>query len=489
MDNAHTNAGLAETSATGHEMVHPEARAFPLMRRTLFNAFAMGIGEAVALVGCLMIGGVIRYFWKGDPMFASWMWILVLAWFVGATLMKLLPGWGLGPVEELRRTCILLVSVFAGTIAMLFWGKQAEQTSRFVLTTGFLLSMPILPLIRTQVKRFLINRGAWGLPTAIYASHEDAPRIIEALREEGGLGYVPTCVFTDDSDRTAHEILGIPIVGRMDQHSNLVPAAILAMPGMTRTRAANILEEKISFYRKVLVIPELLDAPSLWVIPRDLVGMLGLEITSNLLDPFARVVKRTFDLTLVTFTAPLWLPLCLVLSLLVWVHDRKSPLFLQERVGVKGHLFKTFKFRTMRPDAEEVLARRLRDDEELRQEWESNFKLRDDPRITSIGNFLRRSSLDELPQLLNVIRGDMSLVGPRPLPVYHFEELPDRVKKLRDRVRPGITGLWQVSGRSESGHAGMPKWDTYYVRNWSIWLDLVIFFRTIRAVISRHGAY
>jgi lipopolysaccharide/colanic/teichoic acid biosynthesis glycosyltransferase len=125
----------------------------------------------------------------------------------------------------------------------------------------------------------------------------------------------------------------------------------------------------------------------------------------------------------------------------------------------------------------------------LRKEWETQFKLRHDPRITSIGNFLRRTSMDELPQLVNVLRGEMSLVGPRPLPEYHHQELPERVKKLRDRVRPGMTGLWQVSGRSEAGTQGMARWDTYYVRNWSLWLDIVILVRTIRTVISRHGAF
>jgi lipopolysaccharide/colanic/teichoic acid biosynthesis glycosyltransferase len=143
----------------------------------------------------------------------------------------------------------------------------------------------------------------------------------------------------------------------------------------------------------------------------------------------------------------------------------------------------------MHPDAEGILQSRLEDDPELRREWQTNFKLRRDPRITRVGAFLRRTSLDELPQLVNVLRGEMALVGPRPLPAYHYEELPERVRKLRDRVRPGVTGLWQVSGRSEAGHAGMSRWDAYYVRNWSVWLDIVIFVRTIRTVVTGHGAF
>ena len=133
--------------------------------------------------------------------------------------------------------------------------------------------------------------------------------------------------------------------------------------------------------------------------------------------------------------------------------------------------------------------RLLKADKALELEWNTNFKLKKDPRITKIGNILRRTSLDELPQFFNILNGTMSLVGPRPLPLYHFEDLPKSVQQLRHQVKPGVTGLWQVSGRSESGTVGMEKWDPYYVRNWSIWLDLLIIFRTIKAVICAKGAY
>jgi lipopolysaccharide/colanic/teichoic acid biosynthesis glycosyltransferase len=225
------------------------------------------------------------------------------------------------------------------------------------------------------------------------------------------------------------------------------------------------------------------------VVPRDLQGILGLEITKNLLNPFARIFKRGIDLVLVVSTAPLWAPLMLLLYLLIWLEDRKNPMFLQPRVGRGGGTFRTAKFRTMVPNAEQVLQKALKKDPALRVEWEAHFKLRKDPRITKVGNLLRKTSLDEIPQLLNVLRGTMSLVGPRPLPAYHFQDLPERVRWLRDKVQPGITGLWQVSGRSESGTAGMEKWDPYYVRNWSIWLDIVILARTIKTVLFARGAY
>jgi Undecaprenyl-phosphate galactose phosphotransferase WbaP len=281
---------------------------------------------------------------------------------------------------------------------------------------------------------------------------------------------------------------GLPVLG--DRHAFTdAPVAILAMPDLSREETARMLDGPLSRYRRVVIIPDLLDAPSLGVRPRDFVGILGLEITSNLLDPFARTLKRVTDVVIVLATAPLWVPACLVLSLLVWIEDRAGPVFLHERVWENGRAFRTWKFRTMHPNAEKLLEEHLQRDPDLKAEWESNFKLRNDPRITRVGAFLRRTSLDELPQLLNVLRGEMSLVGPRPLPRYHHDGLPERVRRLRSRVRPGITGLWQVSGRSEAGMAGMEKWDTYYVRNWSLWLDIVILVRTIRAVSHGRGAY
>jgi lipopolysaccharide/colanic/teichoic acid biosynthesis glycosyltransferase len=191
----------------------------------------------------------------------------------------------------------------------------------------------------------------------------------------------------------------------------------------------------------------------------------------------------------VVFAMPLWVPVLVVITLAIWLADRANPFYRQERVGRYGRVFKTWKFRSMVPDAEHVLQERLEEDSVFKEQWENDCKLKDDPRITAVGRLLRRTSLDELPQLFNVLVFEMSLVGPRPLPQYHHQQLARPVRDLREQVLPGITGLWQVSGRSESGTAGMERWDTYYVRNWSPWLDVVILVRTIKAVFSAEGAY
>jgi Undecaprenyl-phosphate galactose phosphotransferase WbaP len=471
--------GLAEASA----------RPFPYNRRAWHNGMMLGIGEATALLLAFLLGGFIRWAWKGSPMIAPWMGYFVVGWLAGSAITRRLPGWGLGAVEELRRTVLLLSGVFSVAVAVLFLTKAADATSRFTLTTGFLFSLPLVPLHRLQMKRMLIRRGTWGAPTVIYGDERTATRVVEALHEERGLGYTPRGVFMNPVSPPPHTVAGLPVLGVADQHAPDASVAVVCMGAFPRDRFAEMVESSLSVYRRVLVIPDLFEAPSLWARPRDLMGMLGIEIPSNLLDPLARVLKRGADLLFVAALAPLWAPLSALLGLLVWLEDRADPLFLQERVGRDGHRFMTWKFRTMHPDAEGILQQQLEQDQALRDEWLANFKLRHDPRVTRIGAFLRRTSLDELPQLVNVLRGEMALVGPRPLPAYHYEELPERVRKLRDRVRPGVTGLWQVSGRSEAGHAGMSRWDAYYVRNWSIWLDIVIFVRTVRTVVTGHGAF
>ena len=472
---------------------HAEAsgRRYALLyhRRRLTNAAALGLGDGLALVAAMLLAGATRWWLIGEPMIPLWSLLLLPAWGLGAWMTRLLPGWGLGAVEELRRTMILLGVVFVGTAVVLFLSKQSETHSRLTLTLGYLLSIPLVPYARTLVKKGLIRSRLWGLPAAIYGGGSAGRRIIEALREEIGIGYIPIAVFDDDSARWGGFVAGVPVLGDTHQCTHEAPMALLAMPDIDRAQLPALLEGPLSHYKQIVILPDLFEIPTLWVRSCDIGGVLGLEITSNLLDPLARLLKRTMDLALVLTTLPLWLPLCLVVALAIRLEDGYVALYFQERLGKNNVPFKTIKFRTMVPEAERVLQEKLDSDPALRAEWETHFKLRRDPRITRVGAWLRKTSLDELPQLINVLRGEMSLVGPRPLPEYHQRELAARTQDLRTRLRPGLTGLWQVSGRSNIGTDGMERWDAYYVRNWSVWLDLVILFRTTRAVVKRSGAY
>jgi Undecaprenyl-phosphate galactose phosphotransferase WbaP len=489
-----TSHPLAPEQPFAARVALAKARASTFARRMLGNAAALAAADLLALTLALLLGGVARTWSLHEPaMVLGASWVVLPLYLGGAALAGLLPGYGLGIVEELRRVTGVLVGVFAlAVVGQWLAGpgiEAARVASRLSLGLAGVLALALVPYVRTKAKTWLIQHDRWGVPVVVYGAGPAGALVVRQLQEERGMGYVPAVAFDDDPDRWGDHLDTVPIVGDTGRVTHDAAVAFLAMPGAARDDQIALLEGPLACYGTVVVVPDLFEAPSLWVKPRDLVGVLGLEVTSNLARPFARLLKRALDLGLAGLTAPLWAPLVAALAGLVWLEDRHAPFFRQERVGKGGRLFHAWKLRTMVPDADAALARALDADPALRAEWEAHFKLARDPRITRVGAFLRKTSLDELPQLLNVLRGEMSLVGPRPLPRYHHDELEARVRALRAGVRPGITGLWQVSGRSDAGTLGMERWDPYYVRNWSLWLDLVILVRTFRVVLRGSGAY
>jgi Undecaprenyl-phosphate galactose phosphotransferase WbaP len=361
-------------------------------------------------------------------------------------------------------------------------------SSRIVFLFTYLFAALFLPLMRHWIRNLLVEKDRWGVPVSIYGGADKIESTLGVLQSDLKLGYQPTAIYSDDLS-VGSFIKGVPVLGDMQALNSTTPIGVIIQGSVDDDQFNTFIQGPAENYRRVIILPELLAAPSLWVSPIDFEGVLGLEVTKNLLNPLTRIGKMSADYAAVLLTFPIWILIVGLLYVLIWIEDRKNPLFLQKRIGKNGKSFDTIKFRTMVPNAEERLKESLQADPALRAEWEKHFKLKKDPRITKIGMILRRTSLDELPQLFNVLNGSMSLVGPRPLPSYHFEDLPESVQQLRHQVKPGITGLWQVSGRSEAGTAGMEKWDPYYVRNWSIWLDIIILVRTIRTVLFARGAY
>ncbi|TAN38264.1 MAG: exopolysaccharide biosynthesis polyprenyl glycosylphosphotransferase [Verrucomicrobia bacterium] len=461
---------------------------FSYYLRLAINAATLMFAEALALLLALLLGGLIRYALRGAFLMADIGELLLPAWWLGAIALRLTPGWGVSAVEEIRRMTLLALAVTAFMSFALFVTHTTDAASRIAMLSTCALTMPLVGVARGVAKATLIRRHRWGIPVVLYGWGTILEHVATVLRQESGLGYRPVGVFNDAAPRGTR-IAGLPVLGPMQESTPRAPCAILAAADFPREQIGRLIEGPLAAYRNVIIVPDLLDAPSLWVRPREFIGVIGLEISNNLLKPTDRILKRTLELLLVLLLAPLWLPLLAVLAFLVWAEDRGSPFYAQERIGYQGRRIRAFKLRSMVRNAEDVLRHRLAEDAQLRAEWETHCKLKNDPRITWIGRLLRRTSLDELPQLFNVLAGDMALVGPRPLPPYHEEKLPPRIREIRHRVRPGITGLWQVSGRSDAGNAGLERWDLYYVRNWSVWLDAVVLVRTFRAVFKAEGAY
>ena len=464
----------------------PKKQTF--LTRFTVNCSALCISDSLVLLTGLYLGNWIIYLIHGVPVSIHYALAVVPVWCVGAVIARVVPAWGIGAVEEFRRIQLLLLTVFGIAGIVIFFGQGAVLPSRIVYIVSYLFGAVCIPLARIPVKKILLRAGQWGCRAAIYGDLEQVSKVIESFREHPLLGYVPHCVFTDDPPDT-HVAHGISVCGTLLELGETSSVAIVPVALAENLSVSGRFDRISSGYRRVVLLPDFKEDLFLWALPRTLGNLIGLEITSNLLNPFARIIKRSIDLLLVLISAPLWIPLLALLTLFILLVDRQNPFFLQHRVGKANRSFRPLKFRTMVGNAEEVLEKALLDDDFLRAEWEQNCKLRNDPRVTRIGKLLRRTSLDELPQVLNVLAGQMSLVGPRPLPNYHHEQLTEAARAPRARVLPGITGLWQVSGRSDSGTTGMEKWDTYYVRNWSIWLDVIILARTFSAVFCGTGAY
>jgi Undecaprenyl-phosphate galactose phosphotransferase WbaP len=267
-----------------------------------------------------------------------------------------------------------------------------------------------------------------------------------------------------------------------------IDTVVFAMPRTRREQVAKLVDLSSTSFQHVMVILNLAGVTTSAVVARDLAGTLAVDMKHNLLNPWSQRAKRALDLFGAVLGSLLISPLLLLIAILIKL-DSPGPVFYGHwRVGAADSAFRCWKFRTMHKDAESMLEQHLRQYPHLRIEWERDLKLREDPRVTRVGGILRKTSLDELPQLWNVLIGEMSLIGPRPIVRDEVEKYGE-VYELYKRVRPGISGLWQVSGRNNVGYAEQVALDSYYVRNWSVWLDLIILARTPGAVLLRRGAY
>jgi Undecaprenyl-phosphate galactose phosphotransferase WbaP len=408
-------------------------------------------------------------------------------------LLGLYPGYGLDSVEELRRH-VYAVFVTLGILAIFAMGSQVgEQLSRLLLFLLFLGLLLLTPFVQYFMRWVMKKIGLWGKPVVILSYKESGTNIVNLLKENWELGYDPVAIFDYRLEPLGEAFEGVgdqqvltEVVGLARIHG--VDTAIFAMPHTRREQLAKLVAQASANFRHVLVIPNLNGVTNSAVVARNFGGTLAVEIKYNLLNPWALRIKRIMDLCATMLGGALIIPLVLILALLVYVESGGPVFYRDRRMGSDGRLFSCVKFRTMVPDAETLLERMLEEDVGLREEYSKYHKLRDDPRVTRVGRFLRKTSLDELPQLWNVLRGEMSLVGPRPYLPRESNEIGITQSEIL-RVPPGITGPWQVAGRNHTSFDERVQMDDYYVRDWSIWLDLVLLARTARSVMLSRGAY
>ena len=445
--------------------------------------------------------------WNDFPMQTA----MVVGFFAGAmwiglrSSMGLYPGYGLSTAERLRRHTYSVVGAFAAVSFAMALIPLGAMTSNFgpfelvgglprlLLALGFvgllLLSPPVQGLARWGMWRL----GIWGRPVVVVGSKDTSARTVKLLAEEWELGYAPAALIDHGLTPSGKPLASPFHEEAMTRVENLarrggVDTIILAAPYIRRTHLAPLVSRASRSFRHVLLISNLGGVTNSAVTARDFAGTLAVEIKYNLLNPWARRAKRVLDLAATVVGGALVLPLLLGIALLVYAESGKPVFYTDWRMGRDGVPFPCIKFRTMVPGAEAVLELMLAEDSGLREEYVKYHKLRADPRVTRVGRFLRRTSLDELPQLWNVLRGEMSLVGPRPYLPRESGDIGDARDEIL-RVPPGVTGPWQVSGRNHASFTDRVEMDTHYVRDWSVWLDLVLLASTVRALLVDKGAY
>ena len=374
--------------------------------------------------------------------------------------------------------------------------KLSDIVSRTSIVLMGVLALFLLPLLRIGAKRMLFRFGRFRSRVLILGAGETGRMLLRALRKEPNYGYKVTGFLDDDEKKTGTRIDGLKVHRGIDRAASYLNAGrvsdvIIAMPTADRERVQHLINTLQHKAERILYVPDLHGIAVLGTSLQHFFHeqAFALELKNNLARPINILIKRCFDLAVGFLLLPFVLLSILIIGILIKLDSPGSVIFSQERVGKRCSPFRCLKFRTMYTDAEDRLTAILGSDRDARREWEKYYKLKDDPRVTRVGKFLRAASLDELPQLFHVLSGKMSLVGPRPVTQKEISEYYKEAAELCFSVPPGITGLWQVTGRSGTNYEYRIGLDSWYVRNWNVWLDIVILFKTAAVVLKREGAY
>lgn len=383
---------------------------------------------------------------------------------------------------------IVLKSNFIALAAIFFvitMAKLGDNTSRTIVIVHFLLN-GFNPLWMYLIKKRVLRYEWMRKSVFVVCDSKGKTNIQQWFAPDNPFGYDIAVTLNVDEE----PIILIHKKIEMLIQSNKYHAAIIDVDEQDVHEVNDLIDHIQKNVHRVILLPKISKTPML---NGELISSIhhkgmAFYVKNNLLSVVDQYLKSLFDYTMAIILVIVFSPLLLLLYSVVFIVTKGHPLFSHERIGYQGKKFNVWKFRTMYLDADERLEILLETCIPCREEWEKDFKLKNDPRITKIGNFLRKTSLDELPQLINVLKGEMSLVGPRPI-------VEDEIPKYGEyynyftAVKPGISGLWQVSGRNDIDYDERVQLDVWYVRNWSIGLDMEILIKTAIVVLDRKGSY
>lgn len=445
------------------------------------DLFCLMGSAVVAIVLRLLIGNYVIWPYAFSTMFGIFALSPLIALALGLYTSSMLEP----PYKVLYKLFCYVSITYSIIFIIFFFSKTGMFHSRFTLLAGWALACLAVPLGRHLIVRRFSRYSWWGYPLIFFNRSRTGKDVWHYLRQHPEKGFRPVGFFdfpNEPGEDTRSELKNLLL-----RFPGAV-AMIAEEPGGKSGRS--FLSFVNTYFSRILIMPvaEHNEAVRQFLLtPYVLDTTTGFFLQQRLHDKRRTAIKRCLDLVLCLLGSVIILPLVLVLAIAIRL-DSKGPVFYaQKRIGRGGREIKVHKFRTMVENADEILAEYLKDPE-LAAEWDRDHKLKNDPRITRVGHFLRRTSLDELPQLYDVIRGTMSLVGPRPI-VEDERQKYGSVFNDYIRVRPGITGMWQISGRNDTSYTKRVEYDFFYVSNWSVWLDIWILMRTVPVVLFGKGAY
>ena len=430
-----------------------------------------------------VMGGVVNWPLILNSLVFFVIFIILLAWLNG-----LYPGFGLAAVQEMQKVLyvVTLATIFLGML--LFLQQLGLAYSRIIFVLTWFLSVLFMMLGRFALRNRFSRFYWWGIPMIIIGAKERITPIIEKLIQSRRLGFRPVYYFDPHTPSEGPILDVLPIESHQALQDLVSQSKIQHLIFTDPMADFNTFDYQWmrDVFPNILFILDTAPFGSLWVRTIDIHGTLAIETNYHLLNKQETIIKRIFDMILTILLLLVTWPIFIILALLVRLDSKGSILYTQKRLGQNNKLFDSYKFRTMYENAEEKLQEVLAADPEAFKEYQKYHKLANDPRVTKVGKFLRRYSLDEFPQFINVLKGDMNLIGPRS---YLPRELPimGAYAKVILKVKPGITGWWQVMGRNATSFKERLQLDEYYISNWSIWLDIYIMIKTAWVLIRGEG--
>lgn len=472
--------------------------------RNNLTVFAMVLTDMVALECAFWAACIMRAIALGGAQWGAYFDIATLLLLFSGLYAAagLYPGLLLSGPDFLKRYTINTSLGFLFISMLFFLGQRGIDYSRFIFFLSWILSLITIPCFHLITRHVFKKSSWWGYPVVLMGPQKQVTLLAQQLRQMPQLGFHTQNLFFTSAEEVPSGLstgleTGYLLPGGIEANEKIVrdhlrtasrPLAVLALDGLSRDEQQNLFHLASRCFKRIIILPEDMVGIRLSLSIAVFCTRLAFSLRQNLLDPYRLHMKRLLDLLIILIGLVPLVPVILLIMCAVFISDPGPVFYRQKRVGQHGQAIRVWKFRTMVKNADTVLETYLQADPKQREEWRQDHKLKQDPRITRVGHFLRKYSLDELPQLFNVLMNEMSLVGPRPIVE---AEIPKygAAYEIYTMVKPGITGLWQVSGRNNTTYGTRVTLDEYYIANWSVWQDIYIILRTIPAAIFGRGAY